>query len=221
MQAAMQYVMKEDRLHVWLLVSNISLPAPEQQDCWQQRSINYVTQLYSEEVSSSGTEGPRLLQQAMRPGAAWTAAAPRKLQASNFDTSNVTAPAAPPLAPRRILHALSFNFTRDAFVLPAAAADQFFHIQNATLSQLPQGPNTRAAADMHAGPVPADVWTVMLWSVKRWELLFDWHLRVRACYFVATGTMWQQAHCDLLRSMISPVCRHEKCATGTTVGIII
>jgi hypothetical protein len=170
MQAALQYTTKENRLHVWLLVSNISLAPPEQPACWQQRSVNYSTQLYSEDVSNS-TEGPRLLQQVMLPGAAWSAAnpaaVPRKLQAS--DASNATASAAPPLAPRRILHALLFNFIRDAFVLPDTAADQFFHVQNAT-SQLPQRPNARAAADLRAGPVPADVWTVMLWSVKRWEL---------------------------------------------------
>jgi hypothetical protein len=179
MQAAMQYTTKKNRLHVWLLVSNISLAPPEQPGCWQQRNINYSTQLYSEEVSS-GAEGPRLLQQVMLPGAAWSAAnaaaAPRRLQAS--DASNATASAPPPLAPRRILHALSFNFIRDAFVLPDTAADQFFHVQNATLSQLPQGPNARAAADLRAGPVPADVWTVMLWAVRRWELLFNRQRRI-------------------------------------------
>jgi hypothetical protein len=65
------------------------------------------------------------------------------------------------------LNALSFAFTRNAFTLPAAAAEQFFQIQNATLLQLPQGPNAAAAADMGAGPAPPDVWTVLLWSVDR------------------------------------------------------
>jgi hypothetical protein len=178
-QGAMQYMTKDNRLHVWLLVSNISLAPKEQPDCWQQRSINYTTQLYSQEVNASATDDHRLLHQLMLPvaqasppsGAAATAAAQnatvQELQSHNV--SNALSPAGA-LAPRRILHSLSFAFIRDAFVLPATAGDQFLQIQNTTLMQLPQGPNAHAAADVTAGPWPPDIWTVLLWSINRYEL---------------------------------------------------
>ncbi|WIA35332.1 hypothetical protein OEZ86_003786 [Tetradesmus obliquus] len=178
LQAALQYPTKDNRLHVWLLVGNISLNPPEQPDCWQQRSINYTTHLYSQEAIS-GSDAHRLLHELMlpapnataQPGAAASTApaaahnaTPRLLQGANASNESATDAQ---LAPRRILHSLSFAFLRDAFVLPATAADQFLQIQNVTLTQLPQGPNAREAADAAAGPWPAELWTVMLWSIDR------------------------------------------------------
>lgn len=178
LQAALQYPTKDNRLHVWLLVGNISLNPPEQADCWQQRSINYTTHLYSQEAIS-GSDAHRLLHELMlpapnataQPGAAASTApaaahnaTPRLLQGANASNESATDAQ---LAPRRILHSLSFAFLRDAFVLPATAADQFLQIQNVTLAQLPQGPNAREAADAAAGPWPAELWTVMLWSIDR------------------------------------------------------
>eukprot|EP00883_Tetradesmus_obliquus_P006895 jgi/Sobl393_1/17454/SZX64266.1 len=181
LQAALQYPTKDNRLHVWLLVGNISLNPPEQPDCWQQRSINYTTHLYSQEANISGSDAHRLLHELMlpapnptaQPGAAPTTAptaaaahnaTPRLLQGANASNESATDVQ---LAPRRILHSLSFAFMRDAFVLPATAADQFLQIQNVTLTQLPQGPNAREAADAAAGPWPAELWTVLLWSIDR------------------------------------------------------
>jgi hypothetical protein len=184
MQAAMQYPTKDNRLHVWLLTSNISLAPAEQPDCWQHRSVDYTTQLYSQDPSASSADEHTLLHQLLLPGsvastgqtAAAAAAAGdsqtaphgRTLLQSQSTTSNASSSTSAAPAPSRAVNALSFAFMRNAFVLPATAADQFFQIQNATLLQLPQGPNAAAAADAKAGPWPPDIWTVLLFSINRW-----------------------------------------------------
>uniref|UniRef100_A0A383W883 Protein kinase domain-containing protein n=1 Tax=Tetradesmus obliquus TaxID=3088 RepID=A0A383W883_TETOB len=162
-------------MHVWLLTNNISLDSLGEPGCWRQRRVNFTTQIFSQEINSSGADAHRLLLELIPPSsnaAAHSGAAsavaynatPKLLQGN--DVSNASAPEVL-LAPRGILHSLSFAFLRDAFVLPATASDQFLQIQNVTLTQLPQGPNAREAADAAAGPWPADLWTVLLWSIDR------------------------------------------------------
>jgi hypothetical protein len=181
----MQHTTKDNRLHVWLLISNITLAPQQQPDCWQQRSVNYTTQLYSQEANFSSADAHRLAHELLLPSSpAPTGTSPsaghRDLLAAQEPAASPTAaadppaastasPAAPaaPLAPRRVLHSLGFSYIRDAFVLPATASDQFLQMQNVTLLQLPQGPNAHAAADVQAAPWPPDVWTVLLWSVNR------------------------------------------------------
>jgi hypothetical protein len=176
-QAAMQYQTKSNRLHVWLLVSNISLAPPEQPDCWQFRGVDYTTRLLSPDGNGSGADAHALLHQLSdtdapaHPAHSVTpAAAPhgrKLLQSNGSGASSSSSPPAAALGPSRTLNALSFAFMRNAFVLPAAAADQFFQIQNATLLQLPQGPDAAAAADAKAGPWPPDLWTVLLFAINR------------------------------------------------------
>jgi hypothetical protein len=187
----MQYQTKSNRLHVWLLVSNISLAPPEQPDCWQFRTVDYTTRLLSPDTNASGADAHALLHQlsdtnsSAHPAHPVTApaagvAAPhgrRLLQSQSNGSGASSLPPAAALGPSRTLNALSFAFMRDAFVLPAAAADQFFQIQNATLLQLPQGPDAAAAADATAGPWPPDLWTVLLLSINRCGAQL-----VRACF---------------------------------------
>lgn len=142
LQAALQSPSEETRLHVWMLLNNISVAEP---DCWQLRNVQYSTQIYGQCHESTHVVQDKK-----------AAAASLQHPISNgFD-----------------VFALSFGFMRDVLVLPHNSGDRFLQIQNVTLLQLPQGPGASAAAGMHAGqggdgPTPPDVWTVLLWSVNR------------------------------------------------------
>ncbi|WIA15154.1 hypothetical protein OEZ85_001840 [Tetradesmus obliquus] len=149
MQAALQAPSEETRLHVWMLLNNVTTA---EADCWQKRDMCYTTQIYGQ------------IQDYMNVslGSETQAAAGKAAAAAAMHTSgngfNV--------------FSLSFGFMRDVLVLPPQAADKFLQIQNVTLLQLPQGPGARAAAGMNAGqggdgPTPPDVWTLLLWSVNR------------------------------------------------------
>jgi hypothetical protein len=145
--------------------------------------VDYTTKAISPpDTNGSGADAHALLHQLALPGSAHSgtaaaaaaaatgdAASPgRKLLQSQSNSSCASSsPPAAALGPSRIFNALSFAFMRDAFVLPATAPDQFFQLQNATLLQLPQGPDAPAAADARAGPWPPDLWTVLLFAINR------------------------------------------------------
>jgi hypothetical protein len=141
-QAALAAPSEETRLHVWMLLNNITTAKP---GCWQNRNMRYTTQIYGQVQDNTNVTTPQAKQ----------AAAARRHRSDGFD-----------------VFALSFGFMRDVLVLPQTAEDRFLQIQNVTLLQLPQGPGAAAAAGMHAGqggdgPTPPDVWTLLLWSVNR------------------------------------------------------
>jgi hypothetical protein len=154
LQAALQAPSEETRLHVWMLLNNISTAEP---DCWQHRNMRYTTQIYGQIQDHTNITAVQE-KQALNKAAAAAAAAVHHSNGFN-------------------VFALSFGFMRDVLVLPQQAADRFLQIQNVTLLQLPQGPKAAAAAGMHAGqggdgPTPPDVWTLLLWSVNRCALCF-------------------------------------------------
>jgi hypothetical protein len=150
LQAALQAPSEETRLHVWMLLNNISTAEP---GCWQRSKMRYTTHIYGQIQDNMNVS---LAQQQQQQAAAAKAAASPAVHSSNGFN----------------VFALSFGFMRDVLVLPEQAADRFLQIQNVTLLQLPQGPGAAAAAGMHAGqggdgPTPPDVWTLLLWSVIR------------------------------------------------------
>ena len=143
---------EEDRLHVWMLLNNVTINPASDPNCWKARNVQYTTQVYGQahhdgvQHTGSGTELP-----APKPGAS----APYAAINPTFD-----------------MFTLDWNYERSALQLREGAGEKFLQIQNVTLLRLPQGPNAAKAAGMRAvqggdGPTPPDVWAILMWPVTR------------------------------------------------------
>lgn len=170
LQAATQYPTTSDRLHVWLLVTNVSINPT----CWQQHDIKYPSRLFSEALDPSDARtqlhetfmpgNSSSAESAVPPGASLAAASG---SASVGGSSDNSTSAGSLVAPSDSLFALSFGFMRSAWQLSDGVPDRYLSIENVTLAQLPQGPAADTAAAAQGGQTPQDIWTVLLWCITR------------------------------------------------------
>ncbi|KAF6253981.1 hypothetical protein COO60DRAFT_363306 [Scenedesmus sp. NREL 46B-D3] len=65
------------------------------------------------------------------------------------------------------LDAIAFGYLRDVFVLPDSSPKDALQMQQLVLWQLPQGPDVVAAVAAGSARMPAELWTLLLWSIKR------------------------------------------------------
>lgn len=139
LQDALLAPSEEDRLHVWMLLSNVSINPPSDPDCWQTRAMQYTTQIYGQVHAERSQQAVPSRQEA--------AAVPDMFSLSwNFMRSALELPAN---AQERFLQIQNVSLRQ----LPQGP--------NAARAA---GMRAEQGAD---GPSPPDVWTILLWSVNR------------------------------------------------------
>jgi hypothetical protein len=65
------------------------------------------------------------------------------------------------------LDSIAFGYLRDAVVIPDTSQKDALHMQQVVLWQLPQGPGVAAAVAAGSARIPAELWTMLLWSIRR------------------------------------------------------
>jgi hypothetical protein len=65
------------------------------------------------------------------------------------------------------LDSIAFGYLRDAIIVPESSPKDALQLQQLVLQQLPQGPGVGAAVAAGNARIPAELWTVLLWSIKR------------------------------------------------------
>jgi hypothetical protein len=65
------------------------------------------------------------------------------------------------------LDSIAFGYLRDVVVVPESSPKDALQMQQLVLWQLPQGANVAAAVAAGNSRIPAELWTVLLWSIKR------------------------------------------------------
>lgn len=185
----MQAPSEENRLHVWMLLNNISIVPPGDPACWHYRDVKYTTQIFGQVHDSPDAQ----LQQAQQQQE--NASAP--LDVTQRDGIGFD------------VFALDFGHMRSALQLPQNAQEKFLQIQNLTLMGLPQGPLAHTAAGMRTGPggdgpTPPDIWTLLLWSVNRYAPL----LTMQQLLLRSARALWEWAVART--SLVPGWCAFEK-----------
>ena len=173
-QAAISYPkthsISQGRENVWMLAGGVAINPT----CWQGQNITFPTQLYGQQLCSDASNkgcAPALATDVLLQSQRAQDAAGPTASSSSTTAADSTAPA----QPLANTYELSFGYMRSALQLPADAQENFLQIQNVVLQQLPQGLQAGSAATMMAGDnqdvaTPPDIWTILLWSVKRYVL---------------------------------------------------
>ncbi|WIA15144.1 hypothetical protein OEZ85_001831 [Tetradesmus obliquus] len=133
-----------DRAHILLVLSNVSL-----------------TESAGGSSSSGAATNPIRVNSAM----SWLGSSPAAAPGDMWP--ELQKPGAAAAAGGWALDAIAFGYMRDAIILPESSPKDALQLQQLVLWQLPQGPDVGAAVAAGNARIPAELWTLLLWSIKR------------------------------------------------------
>jgi hypothetical protein len=148
-QAFSESTVVGDRAHILLVLANISL-----------------AEAAGSETAGSDSTGAATAPIHLNSLMSWIGSSPGAESTDPWPELQMKG-GAPSAAGADDLDSIAFGYLRDAVIIPDTSPKDALQMQQLVLWQLPQGPGVAAAVAAGSARIPAELWTMLLWSIRR------------------------------------------------------